>query len=86
MSARDVIDGALAVALEGEFSGLAATADELASVRNHILAALDAAGPSEAMQQAGVNAMAALGYVGANESEVTAIWRAMLAAAKGGER
>jgi hypothetical protein len=70
-------------ALNGGDSPTALTAFEA----DAILAALDAAGPSEAMQQAGVNAMAALGYVAANESEVTAIWRAMLAAAaKGGER
>lgn len=38
--------------------------------------------PTRAVQDAGVNAMAALGYVTANEHEVTTIYRAMLAAAK----
>jgi len=63
------------------------------AVADAILAALDAAGlavapkePTEAVKEAGVNAMASLEYIAANEHEAQHIWRAMLAAAKGGER
>lgn len=58
-----------------------------------ILAALSAAGfavvprePTREMIDAGVNAMAALGYIAANEHEVIAIYRAMLAIAEGETR
>jgi predicted CoA-binding protein len=38
--------------------------------------------PTEAVKEAGVNAMASLEYIAANEHEVQHIYRAMLAAAK----
>jgi hypothetical protein len=80
MSAREVIARALSW-------GRACDADA-------ILAALDAAGlavvpvePTEAVKEAGVNAMASLEYIAANEHEAQHIYRAMLAAAaKEGER
>jgi hypothetical protein len=40
---RDVIDSALDAAIEGEFGGLAASADEIAVIRDYVLAAITAA-------------------------------------------